>query len=244
MRKRNRWNIETIDLSTKEVQSEHEKEDSLFIRFLKRYWKRALIIFGILYLIVVIFGLVSMRYYYDENGNRRLYPLSFSDLQLQDDYFTLTEQLDNIRSLMVDVAIIDIHLANGQYSNYEASTLYTALLDEKLDVMIPKVNSMNLQANQEPIRETMESLLSYDLALYLQNISSALKSGDASTLSAALGYRDKWLKTYEILEGDIMEISEKLKLNDEKYYEWDLYKAVEKKDSSAVLNNATEDTNG
>ena len=80
MRKRNGWNIETIDLSTKEVQSEHEKEDSLFIRFLKRYWKRTLIIFGILYLIVVIFGLVSMRYYYDENGNRRLYPLSFSSL--------------------------------------------------------------------------------------------------------------------------------------------------------------------
>lgn len=244
MRKRNRWNIETIDLSTKEVQSEHEKEDSLFIRFLKRYWKRTLIIFGILYLIVVIFGLVSMRYYYDENGNRRLYPLSFSDLQLQDDYDTLTEQLDNIRSLMVDVAIVDIHLANGQYSNYEASTLYTALLDEKLDIMIPKVNSMNLQANQEPIRETMESLLSYDLALYLQNISSALKSGDASALSAALSYREKWLRTYEILEGDIMEISEKLKLNDEKYYEWDLYKAVEKKDSSAVLNNTTEYTNG
>ena len=181
---------------------------------------------------------------YDENGNRRLYQLSFSDLQLQDDYDTLTEQLDNIRSLMVDVAIVDIHLANGQYSNYEASTLYTALLDEKLDIMIPKVNSMNLQANQEPIRETMESLLSYDLALYLQNISSALKSGDASALSAALSYREKWLRTYEILEGDIMEISEKLKLNDEKYYEWDLYKAVEKKDSSAVLNNTTEYTNG
>lgn len=244
MRKRNRWNIETIDLSTKEVQSKHEKEDSLFIRFLKRYWKRTLIIFGILYLIVVIFGLMSMRYYYDENGNRRLYPLSFYDLQLQDDYDTLTEQLDNIRNLMVDVAIVDIHLANGQYSNYEASTLYTALLDEKLDVMIPKVNSMNLQANQEPIRETMESLLSYDLALYLQNISSALKSGDALALSTALGYREKWLRTYEILEGDIMKISEKLKLNDEKYYEWDLYKAVEKKDSSAVLNNTTEDTNG
>jgi hypothetical protein len=52
------------------------------------------------------------------------------------------------------------------------------------------------------------------------------------------------LRTYEILEGDIMEISEKLKLNDEKYYEWDLYKAVEKKDSSAVLNNTTEYTNG
>ena len=40
-----------------------------------------------------------------------------------------------------------------------------------------------------------------------------------------------------------MKLSEKLKLNDEKYYEWDLYKAVEKKDSSAVLIKRTEDAN-
>ena len=89
----------------------------------------------------------------------------------------------------------------------------------------------------------MESLLSYDLALYLQNISSGLKSGDATTVNTALQYREKWLKTYEILEADIMKLSEKLKLNDEKYYEWDLYKAVEKKDSSAVLIPRTEDAN-
>lgn len=108
-----------------------------------------------------------------------------------------------MRKLMVDVAIVDIHLANEKYTNYEAATLYTSILDDKLDVMIPKVTSMNLQNEQEPIRETMESLLSYDLAIYLQNISSGLKSGDATTVNTALQYRKKWLKTYEILEADI-----------------------------------------
>lgn len=235
MKKRDRWNIETIDLTTQKEKPPAEKEESKFLRFVKRYWKRALIVLGVMYLIAVIFGIASMRYYYDEDGNRRLYRLTFSDMQLQDDYDVLTEQLDEIRSLLVDVAIVDIHFANEKYTNYEAATIYTSLLDERLDVMIPKVNSMNLQNEQEPIRETMESLLSYDLALYLQNISSGLKSGEGTAISTALQYREKWLKTYMILEGDIMKISQKLKLDDDKYYEWELYRAVEKKDPSAVL---------
>lgn len=235
MKKRDRWNIETIDLTTQKEKPPAEKEESKFLRFVKRCWKRALIVLGVMYLIAVIFGIASMRYYYDEDGNRRLYRLTFSDMQLQDDYDVLTEQLDEIRSLLVDVAIVDIHFANEKYTNYEAATIYTSLLDERLDVMIPKVNSMNLQNEQEPIRETMESLLSYDLALYLQNISSGLKSGEGTAISTALQYREKWLKTYKILEGDIMKISQKLKLDDDKYYEWELYRAVEKKDPSAVL---------
>lgn len=235
MKKRDRWNIETIDLTTQKEKPPAEKEESKFLRFVKRYWKRALIVLGVVYLIAVIFGIASMRYYYDEDGNRRLYRLTFSDMQLQDDYDVLTEQLDEIRSLLVDVAIVDIHFANEKYTNYEAATIYTSLLNERLDVMIPKVNSMNLQNEQEPIRETMESLLSYDLALYLQNISSGLKSGEGTAISTALQYREKWLKTYKILEGDIMKISQKLKLDDDKYYEWELYRAVEKKDPSAVL---------
>jgi len=104
-----------------------------------------------------------------------------------------------------------------------------------LDVLIPKINSMNLQKEQEPIRETMESLLSYDLALYLQNITAGLKSGDAKTVQTALEYREKALKTYDILEDGLRSISDDLKLNDGAYYAWDLYESAKRKDGSAVF---------
>lgn len=235
MKKRDRWEIDTIDLTTKKAVEEKEEKQTGVIAFAKKHWKRGLIILGVIYLIVVLFGIFSARYYYDENGNRRLYRLTFADMQLQDDYDTLTEQLNSIRGILTDVAIVDIHLANGKYTNYEAATLYSEILDGQLDVLIPKINSMNLQKKQEPIRETMESLLSYDLALYLQNITSGLKSGDAKTVQAALEYREKSLKTYQILEDSIKGISDDLKLNDDAYYAWKLYEAAKKKDSSAVF---------
>jgi len=235
MRKRDRWEIDTIDLTTKRYQEEKQEKQSGVKAFAKRHWKKSLIILGVVYLIVVLFGVFSARYYYDENGNRRLYRLTFADMQLQDDYDTLTNQLSSIRGILTDVAIVDIHLANGKYTNYEAATLYSEILDGQLDVLIPKINSINLQKAQEPIRETMESLLSYDLALYLQNITAGLKSGDAKTVQTALEYREKSLKTYQILEDSIKAISDDLKLNDNAYYAWELYEAAKKKDSSAVI---------
>ena len=129
MRKRDRWEIDTIDLTTKKPDDVMQKEESGVKAFVKRHWKKALIILGIAYLIVVLFGIFSARYYYDENGNRRLYRLTFADMQLQDDYDTLTEQLNSIRGILTDVAIVDIHLANGKYTNYEAATMYSEILD-------------------------------------------------------------------------------------------------------------------
>lgn len=235
MRKRDRWEIETIDLTTKRYEEDKQDEISGVKAIVKRHWKKSLIILGVIYLVVVLFGVFSARYYYDENGNRRLYRLTFADMQLQDDYDTLSDQLTSIRGILTDVAIVDIHLANGKYTNYEAATLYSEILNGQLDVLIPKINSMNLQKEQEPIRETMESLLSYDLALYLQNITAGLKSGDAKTVQTALEYREKSLKTYQILEDSIRAISDDLKLNDDAYYAWELYEAAKKKDSSAVI---------
>ena len=235
MRRRDRWEIETIDLTTKRYEEDKQVETSGVKAIVKRHWKKSLIILGVIYLIVVLFGVFSARYYYDENGNRRLYRLTFADMQLQDDYDTLSDQLTSIRGILTDVAIVDIHLANGKYTNYEAATLYSEILNGQLDVLIPKINSMNLQKEQEPIRETMESLLSYDLALYLQNITAGLKSGDAKTVQTALEYREKSLKTYQILEDSIRAISDDLKLNDDAYYAWELYEAAKKKDSSAVI---------
>ena len=94
---------------------------------------------------------------------------------------------------------------------------------------------MNLQEDQEPIREEIISLLSYDLAIYLQNISKGLSSGDSVTVNAALAYRERALQTYEIIEADIRKIAERLKISDEDYYAWELSEAVKEKDSTAVL---------
>ena len=156
-------------------------------------------------------------------------------MKLQDDYRELKNKLTDVRDLLAEITVIDIHFAQERYTNYEAATLYTKVLNDRLDILLPQVSSMNLQEDQEPIREEIISLLSYDLAIYLQNISKGLSSGDGVTVNAALAYRERALQTYEIIEADIREIAERLKISDEDYYAWELSEAVTEKDSTAVL---------
>lgn len=232
MRKRDRWNIDTIDLTTK---PQEEKSHKKIISWFLENKKRILIIAGVVYLLILLFGIFSTRFYTDENGKRRAYQLSFSDLRAQDDYHALTDKLGDIRSLLTDMTIIDIHVANGDYSNYEAATYYTALLNDELDVLIPKISAMNLQDEQKTIQEEMESILSYDLALYLQNMAAGLKNGSNEAVSTALAYRDKAFTTYEMIENDLKALSDRLKMNDSSFYSWVLKDAVAAKDKTAVL---------
>ena len=230
--KRSKWDIAHIDMRTAPVKKEKEKG---FLKWLKRNWKRILIINIVIYLLIVGYGVLTTRFYENEAGEKVAYRMSFSDLKRQDDYKDLKVKLTDIRNLLRDITIVDIHLANGEYTNYEAATLYTKILDEKLDVLIPKVNSMNLEDEQASIQKELESILSYDLALYLQNIAKGLQSGSTATVQTALAYREKALSTYQIIESDIKEIAESLKIKDTEYYEWTLNSAVLEKDETAIL---------
>ena len=140
--KRSKWDIAHIDMRTAPVKKEKEKG---FLKWLKRNWKRILIINIVIYLLIVGYGVLTTRFYENEAGEKVAYRMSFSDLKKQDDYKDLKVKLTDIRNLLRDITIVDIHLANGEYTNYEAATLYTKILNEKLDVQIPKVKSMNLE---------------------------------------------------------------------------------------------------
>ena len=233
MKRNDRWSIDTIDLTTK--RQEEQPKESGFVSWLKRYWKPILIIAGILYVLILSFGIATTRYYTDESGNRKAYQVNFANLKAEDDYRELVGKFKEIRSLLVDITIVDIHVANGELGNYEAATQYTALLNDRLDVLIPKISALNVQDEQTALQEEMESILSYDLALYLQNMAAALKTGDNNTVAKALSYRDKAFATYELINKDMKVLSEKLKMGDGDFFEWLLQDAVLAKDKTAVL---------
>ena len=232
MRKKSNWDIDHIDMRTESNKNGKEKG---LLNWFKRNWKKFFAIIITIYLLIVCYGALTTRFYENESGEKVAYRMSFADLKKQDDYKELKVKLTDIRNLLRDITIVDIHLANGEYTNYEAATLYTKILNEKLDVQIPKVKSMNLEDEQASIQKELESILSYDLALYLQNITKGLQSGNTATVQTALAYREKALQTYQIIETDIKNIAESLRIKDEEFYEWTLNSAVLKEDETAIL---------
>ena len=239
--KKSNWDIDHIDLRT--VPAKEEKEKGFF-KWLKKNWKKIIAVFVAIYLLILCYGALTTRFYVNDAGEKVAYRMSFSDLKKQDDYKELKTKLSDIRNLLRDITIVDIHLANGDYTNYEAATLYTKILNEKLDVQIPKVKAMNLEDEQASIQKELESILSYDLAIYLQNITKGLQSGDTATVQTALAYREKALQTYQIIETDIKGVAESIKIKDTEFFEWNLNSAVLKEDASAILKQKEGNGNG
>ncbi len=235
MKNRNRWEIETINVSGSKSEVQTDARTPRLMAWIKKHRKKLIIISVVAYVLFFLFGFFTTRYYTDENGVRRAYRISMEDLKKQEDYEALKQQLTKVRELLAEITVVDIHIANEELSAYEAATGYTTILNEELDVMIPKVSALNIQDKQKPIQEAIASLLSNDLALYLQKISEALKTGNTGTVSTALAYREKAMSTYEIIEKALREISDELCMGDGKYYDWTLADAVTQKDPTAIL---------
>lgn len=235
MRKHNKWDIDTIDISEdNKVKTEKIKRRSLN-DWIKTNWRVIIVFISLGYLVFITAGLALTRFYKDENGARQAYKLTIDNLKEKDSYTELKDKLTDIRALLVDVTVVDIHLSNSDISNYDAATLYTEILNNELDVLIPKISSLSVSNSLKTVREAMESLLSYDLALYLQNISAALKSGDSNVAQTALSSREKALETYEIIVDYMKGAAERLKIEEKDFYDWKLYDAVIQKDKTAIF---------
>lgn len=235
MRKHNKWDIDTIDISEgHKVQTEKIKRRNLSC-WIKENWRVIIIFISLGYLVFITAGLAATRFYKDESGARQAYKLTIDNLKEKDSYTELKDKLTDIRALLVDVTVVDIHLSNSEISNYDAATLYTEILNNELDVLIPKISSLSVSDSLKTVREAMESLLSYDLALYLQNISAALKSGDSNVAQTALSSREKALETYEIIVDYMKDAAERLKIKEKDFYDWKLYDAVIQKDKTAIF---------
>ena len=137
MKNRNRWEIETINVSDNKSERQPAVRTPRLIAWVKKHRKKLIIISVVAYVLFFLFGFFTTRYYTDENGVRRAYRISMEDLKRQEDYEALKQQLTKVRELLAEITVIDIHIANEELSAYEAATGYTTLLNEELDVMIP-----------------------------------------------------------------------------------------------------------
>ena len=236
---RKEWNIETVDITPVAPQKQEEnmpltKKDKIK-RFFKKNQRR--IFLGVLcsYFVFVLFSMLVSDYYIDENGIRQPIVLSFEYLAVRDDYRTLLKQYKAIEELVVDITVVDIHLANEDITEMEAATQYSTILDDRLDVMIPKITAMELGDEQIVLQQSMETLLSNDIAVYLQKIIEGLKTGNADSVNTALVWREKSLAAFDVIRSDMANLCDRAKADSTFIREWNLSDRALEKDASAYL---------
>lgn len=236
---RKEWNIETVDITPVAPQKQEENVPLTKKDKIKRFFKknRRRIFLGVLcsYFVFVLFSMLVSDYYIDENGIRQPIVLSFEYLAVRDDYRTLLKQYKAIEELVVDITVVDIHLANEDVTEMEAATQYSTILDDRLDVMIPKITAMELGDEQIVLQQSMETLLSNDIAVYLQKIIDGLKTGNADSVNTALVWREKSLAAFDVIRSDMANLCDRAKADSTFIREWNLSDRALEKDASAYL---------
>lgn len=236
---RKEWNIETVDITPVAPQKQEENVPLTKKDKIKRFFKknRRRIFLGVLcsYFVFVLFSMLVSDYYIDENGIRQPIVLSFEYLAVRDDYRTLLKQYKAIEELVVDITVVDIHLANEDVTEMEAATQYSTILDDRLDVMIPKITAMELGDEQIVLQQSMETLLSNDIAVYLQKIIEGLKTGNADSVNTALAWREKSLAAFDVIRSDMANLCDRAKADSTFIREWNLSDRALEKDASAYL---------
>ena len=236
---RKEWNIETVDITPVAPQKQEENVSLTKKDKIKRFFKknRRRIFLGVLcsYFVFVLFSMLVSDYYIDENGVRQPIVLSFEYLAVRDDYRTLLKQYKAIEELVVDITVVDIHLANEDVTEMEAATQYSTILDDRLDVMIPKITAMELGDEQIVLQQSMEALLSNDIAVYLQKIIEGLKTGNADSVNTALVWREKSLAAFDVIRSDMANLCDRAKADSAFIRKWNLSDRALEKDASAYL---------
>ena len=236
---RKEWNIETVDITPVAPQKQEENVPLTKKDKIKRFFKknRRRIFLGVLcsYFVFVLFSMLVSDYYIDENGIRQPIVLSFEYLAVRDDYRTLLKQYKAIEELVVDITVVDIHLANEDVTEMEAATQYSTILDDRLDVMIPKITAMELGDEQIVLQQSMETLLSNDIAVYLQKIIEGLKTGNTDSVNTALVWREKSLAAFDVIRSDMANLCDRAKADSTFIREWNLSDRALEKDASAYL---------
>ena len=109
------------------------------------------------------------------------------------------------------------------------------LLNERVDVMIPKITALEVGEEQAVIQESLQTLLSNDVAIYLQKMMEGLRSGNRASIESALTWRDKAFSSFEALRGDMANFARRVKMDYQSIENWSLNGAVLEKDGTAQL---------
>lgn len=189
-----------------------------------------------IYMVFLIVGALTTNYYIDsETGTRQPVFVTFNDVAKKKDYNGLKDEMGQLRAVLVDVRIIEIKYNNGDIDANEAAIRYNKQLG-KIDVIIPKLQALNVGDAQLPAKEAMLSCYKNYLAGYLQEMYKGLTANDTNAVNSALQYREYMLNSYFDSEKSLEKLAEDLKLKDE-FFNWELDKAAAEKDPTAVLKN-------
>lgn len=151
-----------------------------------------------IYFSFLIYGVAQTNYIYDSTGAVVPEILSVSDLRTLNQYNELSSYFLRTRILYEKVLKIDYHLAEKPEESAAVARDYLGLLDE-VSKLSTDIKAAQLDIEYTGIINRMYSLVYTHIAVYLQNMNSALEGNNTDRANQALQGREVIMSEFALL---------------------------------------------
>lgn len=203
----------TEDMVEVELGDQHEKQEEEKREKRNEKIKFYSLILACIYIVFLFFGVINTQYIYDERGTPIPYAMTVQDIKDKRDMEKLLDEYRDIRELYEKVLELDYRIGLGKENVMLLATEYEKLLEE-IEPLIIQLGAIELPAEYNQVIKMLTAWTKNDIAVYCQNMSSAIAQNNNEYGGRALEYKVIAYKDFALITQNVLTLSQKTKTVD------------------------------
>lgn len=196
--------LEINELLQQRQEEKSQKHQKIFSNIMS-----GVLIAGCVYVSILIYGVMVTDYNYNENGEIVPEVVSVQDIKEEKAYDTILYQYLQCRSLYEEVLMLDYRLGKGEEDPLTLAPLYEEKLDTVSSLSI-KTDALTVETKYSKVKDMLLSWIKNDIAVYLQNMSSAISQNNSETAQNALQDKDSVYSDFSLITQNLVAMGENL----------------------------------
>ena len=196
--------LEINELLQQRQEEKSQKHQKIFSNIMS-----GVLIAGCVYVSILIYGVMVTDYNYNENGEIVPEVVSVQDIKEEKAYDTILYQYLQCRSLYEEVLMLDYRYAQGEEDPLTLAPLYEEKLDTVSSLSI-KTDALTVETKYSKVKDMLLSWIKNDIAVYLQNMSSAISQNNSETAQNALQDKDRVYSDFSLITQNLVAMGENL----------------------------------
>ena len=196
--------LEINELLQQRQEEKSQKHQKIFSNIMS-----GVLIAGCVYVSILIYGVMVTDYNYNENGEIVPEVVSVQDIKEEKAYDTILYQYLQCRSLYEEVLMLDYRLGKGEEDSLTLAPLYEEKLDTVSSLSI-KTDALTVETKYSKVKDMLLSWIKNDIAVYLQNMSSAISQNNSETAQNALQDKDRVYSDFSLITQNLVAMGENL----------------------------------
>lgn len=196
--------LEINELLQQRQEEKSQKHQKIFSNIMS-----GVLIAGCVYVSILIYGVMVTDYNYNENGEIVPEVVSVQDIKEEKAYDTILYQYLQCRSLYEEVLMLDYRLGKGKEDPLTLAPLYEEKLDTVSSLSI-KTDALTVETKYSKVKDMLLSWIKNDIAVYLQNMSSAISQNNSETAQNALQDKDRVYSDFSLITQNLVAMGENL----------------------------------